>query len=360
MKTTLTAKQQQVYDFIENYRQLNHTFPTLKEIGLKLNKSIPTIHQYLTSIKKAGYLKDQDNANSASKAVNTPSPSYSIGIVGYGIVGQAVGYGFSNYKQHIYDKYKNFESLKEVVSHSEFIFICLPTPIKSDESGIDLSIINENIAKVTKYCRGTDKIVVIKSTVVPGTTAGLMQKYPNVLFCFNPEFLREASFLQDFVNTDRIVIGATTDSVFRRLSALYQSIMPTIPIYYTDPTSAEMVKYMANCYLATKVIFANEMYDICHQLGIKYEEVKKMVVADHRIEDTHLDVTSIRGFGQKCFPKDLLALRALAKIKKTDVSILDAVWKKNLAIRRVRDWEEIPFAVSPSFGHKGKLYCKIP
>jgi UDPglucose 6-dehydrogenase len=105
--------------------------------------------------------------------------------------------------------------------------------------------------------------------------------------------------------------------------------------------------------LATKVIFANEMYDICQKMGIKYQEVKEMVVADKRIGKSHLDVTTVKGFGGKCFPKDLLALRALAKKKGVDTSILDTVWKRNLKIRKVKDWEEIPFAVSPSFGHKG-------
>lgn len=78
-----------------------------------------------------------------------------------------------------------------------------------------------------------------------------------------------------------------------------------------------------------------------------------MVVADRRIEDGHLDITTLRGFGGKCFPKDLLSLRAMAKTKGVDTAILDAVWKKNLAIRKIRDWEEIPFAVSkPGFGRK--------
>jgi UDP-glucose 6-dehydrogenase len=140
--------------------------------------------------------------------------------------------------------------------------------------------------------------------------------------------------------------------VLRRVSALFQSVMPTIPIFQTDTTTAEMVKYMANCFLATKVIFANEMYDICQKLGVKYEEVKQMVVADKRIKDTHLNITTVRGFGKKCFPKDLLALKALAKSHHVDTSLLDTVWKKNLKIRQVRDWEAIPFAVSPAFGHQ--------
>lgn len=277
-----------------------------------------------------------------------------IGIIGYGIVGQAVAYGFSNQEIHIYDKYKPSEPLKEVVEKSDYIFICLPTPIKSDESGIDLSIIEEGIRKIVPLTKTSDKIIIIKSTVIPDTTKGFIKKYPQSLFCFNPEFLTEAAFLQDFINTDRIIIGTENDLVFRRVSSLYQRIMPKIKIFHTDPTTAEMVKYMANCFLATKVIFANEVSEICQKLGIKYEEVKEMVVADRRIYDSHLNITTFRGFGGKCFPKDLLALRALAKKLGVDTQILDAVWKKNLKIRKVRDWEEIPFAVSKKgFGHRG-------
>lgn len=339
MTNKLTAKQKKIYDYIQKYLAQHHFPPTLKIIATDFKKSIPTIHQYLTAMKNNHLDPFSDPSTHLHR-------NYSLGIIGFGIVGQAVAYGFSNYEIHTYDKYQSTESLPSVVKKSEFIFVCLPTPIKSDESGIDLSIIEDNLQQITKYTDNTDKIIVIKSTVIPGTTARLAAEYSKSHFCFNPEFLREASFLQDFVNTDRIIIGADNDLIFRRVSALYQSIMPSAPIFNTDPTSAEMVKYMANCYLATKVIFANEMYDLCQTLDIKYEEVKKMVVADKRIADTHLDVTTNRGFGGKCFPKDLLALRALAKSKKVDVSILDSVWKKNLALRKIHDWEEIPFAVT--------------
>lgn len=275
-----------------------------------------------------------------------------VGIIGYGFVGQAVAGGFAACEIHIYDKYKNFETLNEVVKASEFIFICLPTPIHLDESGIDLSIVFDSIKQIARLTNGTNKIVVLKSTIIPGTTIGLIKKYPKSLFCFNPEFLREASFMQDFVKADRIVIGTTIESVFKRVAALYKRVMPTIPIFQTDPTSAEMVKYMANCFLATKVIFANEMAEICAKLRINYVEVKKMVVADNRIEDSHLDVTETKGFGGKCFPKDLLALRAMAKNERVDTKILDAVWAKNLKVRKNHDWEEIPFAVTPTFKKK--------
>ncbi len=116
-------------------------------------------------------------------------------------------------------------------------------------------------------------------------------------------------------------------------------------IFQTDSTTAEMVKYMANSYLATKVIFANEMFNICQALGIKYEEVKNMVVADHRIFDSHLDVTTAKGFGGKCFPKDVVALIGRAKELKVEPKLLETAWSINKKIRNVKDWEEIPFAV---------------
>jgi UDPglucose 6-dehydrogenase len=355
----LTPKQKEVLDFISKFYEEKGYSPTLAEIAKKFKKKVPTIHQYIENLIKNEYLhKSEGSVRNIIPVSQKPGVSSvvqrnaNIGIVGYGMVGQAVAYGFSNSKILIYDKYKESDPLETVVKNSDYIFICLPTPIKEDESGIDLSIIDENIQKIVKYTDGTDKIVIIKSTVVPGTTERYIKKYTQTLFCFNPEFLTERAFLQDFINTDRIIIGADNSLVFRKVSSVYQSIMPNTPIFQTDPTSAEMVKYMANCMLATKVIFANEIYDICEKLNINYDEVKKMVVADKRIGESHLDVTSLRGFGGKCFPKDLLALRALAKRLGVDTTILDAVWGKNLKVRKVRDWEEIPFATSPSFGHK--------
>ena len=273
-----------------------------------------------------------------------------LGIIGYGIVGQALAYGFSQpeikdkYQIKYYDKYKETENLESVVKTGEFIFICLPTPMKTDESGIDLSIIEDSIAEITKYTNGTDKIIVIKSTVTPGITANLEKKYPKTNFAFNPEFLTEANYLEDFLNADRTIVGASNDLISRRVIALYRQRFPHMKMFQTDTTTAEMVKYMANAFLATKVIFANQMYDICQALGIKYEEVKDMVTADHRIFDSHLDVTTQRGFGQKCFPKDIVALIGRAKELGLDPKLLETVWSINKKIRKIHDWEEIPFA----------------
>lgn len=270
-----------------------------------------------------------------------------LGVVGHGIVGQAVEYGFKDgHAIFIYDKYKKSLPLEAVVTNSEFIFVCVPTPMKEDGSGIDLAIVEEVVSLITPQTNNTDKIVVIKSTVIPGTTNLLAKKYPHTNFAFNPEFLTEDNYLADFANADRTVIGAFDNTVSIRLTSLYKTQFPTIPVVASDPTSAEMVKYFCNLYLATKVIFANEIYDLCLALGIKYEEVKKMAVMDHRIFDSHLDVTTNRGFGKKCLPKDTVALLGLFNQLHVDSSLLTAMWQKNLKIRKQRDWEHIPFAVS--------------
>lgn len=274
-----------------------------------------------------------------------------IGIIGYGFVGQAVANGFnvaSSGKDTIrfYDKYKESEILEDVIKKSEFIFVCLPTPMKDDESGIDLSIINEMAEEFTKHTDNTDKIVIIKSTVTPGTTVSLEKKYPKTKFAFNPEFLTEANFLEDFINADRTVIGSNNDLVSRSVAVIYRQRFPKTQIYQTDPTTAELVKYFANAFLSLKVTFANYFYDYCQKIGVKYEEVKKMAAKDPRIIDAHLEVTTQRGFGGKCFPKDLIAILGEFKKAGVDYSLLDTMWKYNKKIRKVHDWEEIPFAVS--------------
>lgn len=283
------------------------------------------------------------------------------GIIGYGIVGEAIAYGFTQTSKGrdricYYDKYKPGSPLKEVVQRSEFIFISLPTPMKSDESGIDLSIIEENIAQITPLTDHTDKVIIIKSTVVPGTTKNFELGYPHSHFCFNPEFLTEANYLRDFLNAREVIIGASNDLVSRRVAGLYRPRFPNTVIYQTDPTTAEAVKYFRNAFLSLKVTFANSFYDFCQAIGIKYEEVKRMAATDSRIVDAHLDVTTARGFGQKCFPKDLTALVEEMRRLGVDASVLEATWEYNKRIRKTHDWLEIPGAVEGNHA----LYLKEP
>lgn len=297
-------------------------------------------------IQKKGAAKD-----SAKQEI---IPSVDIGIIGYGIVGYALAYGFHHQSKgrdriRWYDKYKKESlSLAEVVRKSEYIFICLPTPMMSDHSGIDLSIIEEMVGKVVKLIGKRDKIIVIKSTVIPGTTVRLAKQYPGVRFAFNPEFLTEANYLEDFIHADRTVIGAEDDLTKRQLAALYRNRFPDSRIVLTDPTSAETVKLVANAMLASKVSISNQLYDYCQQLSISWEEVSTMVGADARIGSHFMKVTSERGWGGKCFPKDMDNLIADMNRHGVNANIFESIRSYNDQIRSVRDWEDIPFAVSNS------------
>lgn len=280
-----------------------------------------------------------------------------VGVVGYGYVGKAVEYGFKpNNQVLVYDKFLPSVTLPRVVKKSQIVFVCVPTPMDRAYQKIDLSIVEQVVGDIVRSAKRSKKrpIIVIKSTVIPGTTRKLGEKFKYKEMAFNPEFLTEANYLDDFVNADRIIVGGDIDWVRQRVVDLYRDSFPRTKVFQTDPVTAEMVKYMANTFLATKVLFANEMYDLCEKLGIKYEEVKSMVVADHRIFDSHLDITTQRGFGGKCFPKDTVALLGLAKELGVDLSVLEAAWKKNLKVRKVRDWEDIPGAVTPDRPRKRK------
>ena len=265
-----------------------------------------------------------------------------IGIIGYGIVGGATAHSFKEKNEiRYYDRYKNSDKLEDVIKNSEFIFVCLPTPYKNER--IDLSIIDSAMGEITKHTNNTNKVVIIKSTVVPGTTDRYCEKYPRSNFCFSPEFLTEARYLEDAVNPDRIVIGAGNNKIRTKVAELFKETFPRTQIFLADSKTAEMAKYAANTLLATKVIFANEIYDLCEKMNIDYNQVKKMVVADKRIGNSHLDVSTLKGLGGKFILKHIVAIIGKYKELGIDCSLLEAVWKKNLKIRKVKDWFEIPF-----------------
>ncbi len=274
-----------------------------------------------------------------------------IGVIGYGFVGKAVAYGFADYDRingrepkHqvlIYDKFKPYHELDEVLEKSEVLFICLPTPFHEDQLRIDLSICDETIGQIVPRIAGKGKVVVIKSTVVPGTTRRYAQSYPQVPFAFNPEFLTEANYLQDFVKSERVVIGADNDWVAQRLIDLYRSCFPQTPILKMSSSAAEIVKYQCNVLLATKVAVSNIFYDLCKSEGVSYNDVKRAVAMDSRIGGSHMDVTTERGFGGKCFPKDLGAIIGCCRELNLDCRLLEEVHAYNLRVRKVKDWQEI-------------------
>ena len=274
-----------------------------------------------------------------------------VGIIGWGFVGQATGKGLARSKKNkifIYDKLRTSKlTLPEVVAKSEFIFICVPTPMHSDYSGMSMAIVDEVAGQIAKEAKGTDKIIIVKSTVLPRTVAGYIKKYPKVNWAMNPEFLTQKNATYDFAHPYRAVIGASSKKVGERIKRLYETIYPqSQPYFIMDTTSAEMAKYMSNNMLAAKVLLADEFFALSQRVGADYDTVRRAVQADPRI-GSHLQVPGPDGdvgFGGSCFPKDMIGLLGFARKLKVDMSALSAIWQKNLKIRKNRDWEHMTSA----------------
>tara|TARA_R100000664_G_scaffold17057_1_gene25925 strand:- start:43 stop:879 length:837 start_codon:yes stop_codon:yes gene_type:complete len=266
-----------------------------------------------------------------------------IGIVGQGFVGTAVRKGMENYYNiETYDLNKECtcRTLEELVEVSSFVFLCLPTPMMKNGK-CDLSIVKQTVKKIDDM--GEEKILIIKSTIPPGTTDMLNSESRNVSIVFNPEFLTEANFLDDFKNQNRIIVGGPRP-YSTKVSNLFKKVFPKTPIIKTHSTIAEMVKYFTNCFLATKVSFANEFKEYCDKVGMDYDKVLQYALYDDRIGKTHFSVPGPDGnlgFGGSCFPKDVNALIYEMEKKNVTPSVLSGVWNKNLKVRPERDWEQL-------------------
>jgi len=228
-----------------------------------------------------------------------------IGICGVGMVGGAVKRYFESkgIKPFLYDNGNSQQGSIEELNRADVVFICVPTPFDK-EKGFDLSFVEESCQNV----RG-NKIIIIKSTVLPGTTEQLQKKYPQHKFLFNPEFLTEITAEQDMNYPDRQIIGYT--EISHSIAGKIMQIMPLAPFESIMPaTEAEMVKYFGNTWFAAKVIFANQIYDLCQKLEIDYNRVMESAAADKRIGRSHLEPLhkGYRGYGGKCLPKDIRAL----------------------------------------------------
>ena len=271
-----------------------------------------------------------------------------IGIVGQGYVGTAIKSGFEkHYKVETYDKYEVDKStceLFDLVAECKVIFVCVPTPMNKDGS-CHTDIVEDVVKEINKWSyaywgnKNIKPIVVIKSTVPPGTTERLDKKYKSVDVIFNPEFLTEANFLEDFKNQTRIILGGTRKGT-NILRQVYSKVFPHATIVKTGSKTAEMVKYFVNSFLATKVSFANEMKQICDKIDIDYDKVVEYATYDDRLGKSHWAVPGPDGdfgFGGHCLPKDLSAI-----ISEFDtLGLLESVKKVNDKVRKNRDWEKM-------------------
>jgi UDPglucose 6-dehydrogenase len=240
-------------------------------------------------------------------------------------------------KAYVGKRLRATDDYNDAIPNSEVTFICVGTP-SGDDGRIDLSIVRSASKSIGKALAERDAdtyhVVVVKSTVVPGTTdevvAPLIRATGGnvdtgiVGIAMNPEFLREGKAVYDFMNPDKIVIGGDMRAA-DTVAGLYENI--SCEITRTDIKTAEMIKYANNSFLATKISFANEIGNICKKLGIDVYEVMSAIGKDSRIEGQFLNAGA--GFGGSCFPKDVKALIRRAGELGYDPLLLNAVIRIN-------------------------------
>ena len=278
-----------------------------------------------------------------------------IGIIGRGFVGSAVEFGFSpntgcDAEIRVYDKdpSKSLHSLEETVNESDIIFLSVPTPSNKDGS-MNLDIVKQVLQEISDVNQNPNNIILLRSTVTPGTTRKLQEHFNNIRIIFNPEFLTERSAKFDFINQSRFILGCG-DSDFEKyqteeVADLFRDRFgDSISIIQTNFETAELIKYMNNCFFATKISFLNEMHQVAEKSGVDWEIALDGFVRDGRVGHSHMNVPGPDGkfgFGGSCFPKDVQAIINYGESLDLNMNTLKGVWNTNLEVRPDKDWENL-------------------
>lgn len=276
-----------------------------------------------------------------------------IGVIGNGFVGKSIIHviNHNNLQFKFTDKIKSDDnnyssSTEELINQCEAIdskncyVICVPTPSIKENGGCDLSIVRDVLKELNTFIN-KDSAVVIKSTLTPGTARKLNTELSNknIKLYFSPEFLREASFLDDALNSMYTLVGCADMSsdnsiVINTFKNIYKH--NGADIFLHDYELCEMMKYTLNTYLASKVQFFNEIYFICDKLNIKYNDLVELLLKDNRIVNTHMQVPGPDGsfsFGGKCLPKEIRGMKVLQDELKLDSTIFSSIIERNKVLR---------------------------
>lgn len=268
--------------------------------------------------------------------------SKKIAIVGYGFVGKAVEHGFDIYSNQIYlvdplvgkdipTMFKEFEP--------EIIFICVPTPM-GDNGVINSSIIETVMSEIYDHTTNVEHkpLVIIKSTITPDIAKKLCASYPRTAYV--PEFMRERHAFDDFVNHQMLVIGSESTYDSTEIQDLFENHSKCVrcAVHYVKPEIASMIKYTLNTFLATKVLFFNELYDVFGQLGISdsFDKFTDIISNDARIGPSHMQVPGPDGrfgFGGACFAKDTAAFIRFSENIDKPMTLLKHAVLKNIEYR---------------------------
>ena len=255
-----------------------------------------------------------------------------VGIIGLGFVGNAIMQSLEiscNLVLVDKDPAKGSNSYADL-AECEGVFVCVPTPF-GDDGKCDTSILEEVLKNLKDY----DNVIISKCTAPPLFYKNLNKQYPNLVH--SPEFLTAANAARDYINGKFIILGGRVKAYLDQAEKISKWGQPNATsVAYSSIEEASLAKYTINSFLATKVSFMNEIYQLASAIGADYTSVAKMVSLDNRIGQSHLQVPGHDGsfgFGGMCFPKDTSALLKYAEELDVPLNVLDAAVKKNLLLR---------------------------
>lgn len=261
----------------------------------------------------------------------------SVGVIGVGVLGSAVVDVFKYYTEvRAYDVARNAGSTMGEAANQDVVFVCVPTP-PDDRGACDVSAVRSVVADVHELNDGGRTRVVIKSTIAPGTAAELYEAFGDRLQIYHsPEFLTERIATLDMGCEQRVIVGSGSGLPDPLLARLYAAAQPGTRLQWCSWDEAALVKLLLNTYFANKVLFFNEMAQICGAMGLQYDTVRDLALGDSRVGPHHTRVPGHDGqlgVGGHCFPKDLSALIRHAEAIGVVPTMLRAVMEKNLEVR---------------------------
>jgi UDPglucose 6-dehydrogenase len=247
-------------------------------------------------------------------------------IAGYGFVGKAYEMFFNGRFENIkiVDPQYNDNTIDE---DTKYLVVCVPTP-QQDNGACNTSIVYDVVKSAPDHAK-----ILIKSTISLDGWNTLREAFPQKEICFSPEFLRAANYLNDIKDVDNVILSGDYSFWADQYSILY----PNIKQHIVRPEEAILIKYFRNSFLATKVTFFNQLYDMCIATGVDFDQVRAGVAADTRIGYSHTVVApddGVRGFGGMCFPKDTAALLKMAADKNINLNTLEAAVEYNKTLRK--------------------------
>jgi len=260
-----------------------------------------------------------------------------IGIWGCGVVGGSLAILMEQkFKVNRYDKYNKWtsEAHKRACANSDVVFFCVPTPMINSTGRCFMGMIEEALKDYQRFKgKNVQNIPVIKSTVPIGSTRYLSNKFSMPIY-FNPEFLVEKTALKDTLNQKRVILGGQKGTGIETLRRLYKKLLPKALQILMSEDEAEAVKYFNNVALAGQVAIFNEIHEVLTSCGVNYNKIRAIALMDKRIgRNALISMDGKKGFGGKCFPKDLRAFIHTGRKMGYISYVLEEIWRTNLERR---------------------------